>query len=293
MRRPACTLALSLGLAGCVATQKDILDLSQQNDTMALQVQSMKKVMTQLQANQADLNSRLDDLHKDMSILNETLKDNRESTSRLSSKMDDLGAALGVKVSTLQRGIEQTQATLKDVEERRRIEAAEAVRRAAAEAAARADAQAKADAEAKAEAETKAKAAAAPDLKPSEVFQQARLQLDKKDYDMAAQGFELYLDKFPKGETADLAAYNLGAARFYQERWEDSARAYARVLDGFPKSEVTAASRLRYAQCLVKMKSHLEEARRYLESIPHDFPKAPEAAKARELLQSLDGKKKR
>lgn len=287
--RPWPPLLAAAALSGCFATQRDILDLSQQNDTISLQVQSLKKVMTQLQANQADLNARLEDLHKDMSVLNETLKDNRESTARLSSKMDDLGAAIGGKVSSLQRGIEATQETLKRDEERRRVEAAENARRAADEEARR-KAEAEADARAR-EAAAAAEASAAAAQKPSEIFLAAREQLDKKQYDLAAKGFELYLEKFPKGEAADLAAYQLGQTRFAQERWEDAARSYAVVLDQFPKSDVTPACRLRYAQSLVKMKTHLDEARRYLESIPHDFPKSPEAVKAKELLKTLNGKK--
>ncbi|MBI3296719.1 MAG: tetratricopeptide repeat protein [Elusimicrobia bacterium] len=280
-----------LALSGCVATQRDILDLSQQNDTISLQVQGLKKVMTQLQANQADLNARLEDMHKDMSVLNETLKDNQQSTARLSTKMDDLGAALSGKVSQVQRGIDLTQEALKREEERRKQEAAETERRAGEDAARRkADAEAKARVEAAEAAEAAAKAAAAA-VKPSDIYQDARRQLDRKEYDAAAQGFALYLERSPKGESADLAAYNLGQARFYQERWEDAARSFAVALDRYPKSELTAASRLRYAQSLLRMKGHADEAKRYLESIPQDFPKAPEAIKARELLKSLNGKK--
>lgn len=286
--RPLAAFALLL-TGGCFATQKDILDLSQQNDTIQLQVQSLKKVMTQIQSNQADLNSRLEDLHKDMTVLNESLKDSRDSTSRLSSKMDDLGSAIGVKVSSLQKGITETQQQLREAEERRKAEAAEAERRGAEENARRKAAD---DAEAAAKAKAAADAAAAKAAaKPSDIFQQARAHLEKKQYDEAAQGFELYLDRHPKGETADLAGYHLGQARYAQERWEDAARAYAVVLDRFPKSDVTPASRLRYAQCLLKLKTHVDEAKKYLESIPHDFPKAPEAVKARELLKDLAGKK--
>ncbi|TPW19854.1 MAG: putative tol-pal system protein, partial [Elusimicrobia bacterium] len=174
---------------------------------------------------------------------------------------------------------------LRDAEERRKAEASEAERRTAEEAARR-----KAEEEAREKAAAEA-AAAKPAAKPSDLFQQARAHIEKKQYDEAAQGFELYLERYPKGETADLAGYHLGQARYAQERWEDAARAFAVVLDRFPKSDVTAASRLRYAQCLLKLKTHVDEAKKYLESIPHDFPKAPEAAKARELLQSLNGKK--
>ena len=281
--------------AGCFATQRDILDLSQQNDTLQLQIQGMKKVMTQIQSNQADLNSRLEDLHKDMNVLNESLKDSRDSTSRLSAKMDDLGSAVGMKVTTIQKGISDTQLQLREAEERRKAEAAEAERRGAEEAARRKtdeEARQKAEAEAREKAEAAAEAAAARSaLTPSELLAQARARFDKKDYDEAAKGYELYLERFPKGEDADQAGYQLGQARYAREQWEEAARAFAIVLDRFPKSDVTPAARLRYAQSLIKLKGHDDEAKRYLESIPHDFPKSAESVKARELLKALGGKK--
>ena len=99
--RPGAVLAAALALSGCIATQKDILDLSAQMDTLTAQIQALKKSLSMMQANQADLGVKLDQLHKESSVLNETLKDSQQSNSKLSSKLDDLGAGLGAKFSTI------------------------------------------------------------------------------------------------------------------------------------------------------------------------------------------------
>jgi tol-pal system protein YbgF len=257
-------LLAALTLEGCIATQKDVLELSQQTDNLTLQVQNLKKIMGSIQTNQADLNEKLDLLHKDVSSLNENLKDSRDSMSGLSAKMDDLGSALGSKVASLDRSLADR--LQQDAVERKRIEQKQQ----------------------NLEQEVQA-VQTAP--KPSELFHQARIQMSQGQYDLAAQGFQVYLEKYPKGEMVDLATYHLGDALYAQEKWEEAARSYAVVLDRYRKSDVTPAARLRYAMCLIKLQAHLDEAKRYLESIPQDFPQTPEAKKSAEILKGWKAKK--
>jgi len=270
-------LALTL-LSGCFATQRDILDLSQQNDNLTLQVQNLKKIMGTLQANQADLNDKLGALHRDVLSLNENLKDNRDGMSRLSAKMDDVGAIVGSKVASIDKTMAER--LEKETAERKRIEEKQKnieqqVKKSADDEAARREAAAK----------------AAEGPTPSELYHQARTQLSQGKYDLAAQGFELYMQKFPKGEMVDYASYYMGDALTAQEKWEPAARQYGFVLDKYPQSELTPAARLRYATCLIKLKTFEEDAKRYLESIPQDYPGSPEAKKAGELLKTLNPKK--
>lgn len=283
MRR---TLTLTLAaavLSGCVATQKDILDLSQQTDSMNLQVHQLKKLMSNLQANQADLNIKLEQVGEDIAILNENLADNRNAMSSLSSKMDDVGAALGTKFSSLDTSIRENRELLKEREARNALEAAEREKQRKEEEARKAEEEAKRQ-------EEESRRAQGPS--PSQIYHKARVQLSQKKYDMAAEGFKLYIAEYPKGEVADLATYYLGQVRYAEGKWELAARNFALVLDRYPKSDVTPAARLRYALSLMKMKTHLDEAKRYLESIPEDFAHSPEAKKAKEILQSWEEKKK-
>lgn len=301
LRQAPLLLIAIFAFSGCVATQSDILSLSQQTDSMTLKVHQLKRLMVDLQGNQADLNVKLDDLHRSVSILNENLQDNRDSMSRLSSKMDDFGVTLGMKVSTLDYSIKKNRNIMQRAEssrkkdtaelkrsaqvaqrERTRLRKAETIRRKREEA----EQQAREDAfHKKAEEEAAAKLAT-QGPPPSEVYNSARVQLGKKEYELAAKGFEVYLEKYPKGEVADQATYYLGQTRYSQKRWRDAARQFALTLDRYPKSDITPAARLRYALSLMKMKTALQEAKRYLQSIPQDFPKSPEAHKAREILRT-------
>ncbi|MFH1724629.1 MAG: tol-pal system protein YbgF [Elusimicrobiota bacterium] len=288
-RKSIWAFCAAMALSGCLATQRDILDLSQQTDGLMLNMHKLKKIMGDLQANQADLNVRLDEMHKDVSILNENLKDNRESMSRLSGKMDDLGAAIGMKVSSLDRSI--VKRLDKETEERQRLKQGQQRLEEEVRTQAEAETKRRAEEEARKEAEETRLKAAAESPTPSQLYHTARVQLTRKEYDLAVQGFEVYLQKYPKGEVADLATYYLGQARYSQKRWEDAARQFALVLDRYPKSDLTPAARLRYALSLMKMKAHLDEAKRYLQSIPEDFPRSPEAEKAAEILRAWEAKK--
>lgn len=272
MRTVLGPLAAGLLLSGCVATQRDILDLSQQSDTISLQIHNLKKVTASVQTNAADLNVKLDQLHTDLTVLNEQLKDNRESMSALSSKLDDLDAAMGSQAASLSRSINSTKNLLITTEAKRRRQ--EALRKK------------KDDKRRKAEEEARRKAARGPT--PSQIYHSARIQLSKKKYSAAVKGFEVYLERWPKGEMVDLAAYYLGQAHYGKKKWQDAARNFAFVLDKYPKSPVTPSARLRYAQSLLKLKLHRIEAKRYLESIPLDYPRSPEAKKAKEILRSWD-----
>jgi len=130
-------------------------------------------------------------------------------------------------------------------------------------------------------------------LLPSKMYQDAYLNLTKKNYEMAAEGFRLYLEKFPKGEMTESAYYNLGEAYAGDSKWEDAALAYATVLDKFKNSPQTPAVRLRYAGAILNMPgNHKEEAERYLDSIIQDFPDSPQSKLAQNQLKELKGEKK-
>lgn len=259
-----------LGLSGCVATQRDVLEIEQQSDEIKAQVQELKKTLSSVQANQADISVKMDQMHADVSTFTEVIRDAQERMLKLASKLDDLQSVLGQKVSALGETLSRKQSTdaaaaQKAAEETRA--AVQAVQQAAQKA-------------------TEDRAAPAPT--PSQLYRSAQESLNAKNYRLAAEDFEAYLQKYPKGELVELAVYYLGDARSGLKDWEKAARQYALLLDRFPKSDLTPSARLKYAVSLIRLKSHLEEARRYLQSIPEDFPKSPEAAAATKWITQID-----
>lgn len=256
MSRRAVRLApLGLGLcalfmSACVATQRDVLDLENQTDNLKAQITDLKNTIASMQANQADLSVSMKALHEDISTYTENIKDTQDQMAKLSSKLDDMGANVTNQVKTIGADLTSQQAKALD-------------------------------------AEKAAAAAAASAATPSELFNTADVRLSVKDYSLAAKGFQEYVAKYPKGALIDVATYKLGVSQYGLRKWESAGQNFAVVLDKYPKSEMTASSRLYYALCLVHLKKNLKEARQYLESISQDFPSSPESKAAAAELKKL------
>ena len=108
-RRSAILAAGALLLSSCIATQKDVLDLSQQSDEVKTQVEELKKTVGSLQANQADLYVAIKQLREELTAYTETVKASQGDMSKLSTKLDDIGAQLSGKVAALGQTITQAQ----------------------------------------------------------------------------------------------------------------------------------------------------------------------------------------
>lgn len=129
---------------------------------------------------------------------------------------------------------------------------------------------------------------------PSKIYHESYVNLVKKKYRLAVEGFELYLEKYPKGELVENAYYNLGQAQGSRGKWTEASIAYANILEKFPKSRQTPTVRLNYALAILKLPgSHKKEAMRYLQSILKDYPKSPQAKLAKKHLQRLKPKPKK
>ncbi len=249
--RSAAALLLSVCvLTGCVATQKDVLDLSEQSDELKAQVEELKKTVGSMQANQADLSVQIKQLREELSSYTETVKTAMGDMGKLGGKLDELGAQLAGKVAALGQSLSQAQQ--KGIEEQ------------------------------KAALEDAKRESGATDL-----FVTSEKRLQAKDYAQAAKGFEQYLKENPKGELVDVATYQLGLAYEGLKQWEKAGRQFAIVLEKYPKSGQTPGARLHYATSLIGLKRNLDEAKAYLESVQADFPKSPEAKEAAAALKRL------
>ncbi|MBI5883718.1 MAG: tetratricopeptide repeat protein [Elusimicrobia bacterium] len=260
MRRALALAAAAALFCGCIATQRDVVALENQTDELKFQILELKKTISSMQSNQADMIVEMKQLHSDLGIFTETVKDLQGSMDKLGSKIDDVGsgvANVGTGISTKVLALGES---LKEDAEQQKKDVEKIERKVA-------------------------QAGAVPS--PSELFLNADVRLAKKDYDLAARGFEEYVTRFPSGSLIDMAVYNLGEAYYGQGKWEAAGRQFASALERFPKSKMTPSTRLLYALCLINLKRNITEAKQYLESIPADFPKSPEAKAAAEQLKRL------
>jgi TolA-binding protein len=255
-------LGIVLALSGCVATQKDVMDLSQQSDDLKTQIEELKKTVSSLQANQADLSVQIKQLHEDLTANSETVKSSMANMDQLSSKLDAMATQLSGKMT-------QLGTTLSAAQEKGLASEQKAL-----------------------EAQKAALEAQGRETEATQLLVTAEKRLSSNDYAQAASGLEDYLKKFPGGALTDVATYDLGLAYYGEKKWEKAGVQFATVLEKYPKSGQTPGARLHYAVCLIRLHKNLDEARAYLESIQADFPKSPEAADAAAALKGLARAKK-
>ncbi len=236
-----------------------MLGLSQQSDDLKSQVGELKKTVSIMQENQADLSVQIKQLREDLSTYSETVKSSQGDMGQLATKLDALGAQISGKMTQLGASLSAAQL-----------------------------AQQKGQSEERAEIEAQGRETSA-----TELFVTSQNRLQANDYALAAGGFEDYLKRFPSGALTDVTLYDLGLSYFGLKDWEKAGREFAVLLEKYPKSGQTPGARLHYARCLLQLGKNRDEAVAYLKSIKTDFPKTPEALEAAAELKRLPGSSKR
>lgn len=117
IRRLLLPALLSTSLGGCVATQKDVIELSNQADELKDQIAELKKTVGSMQGNQADLSVQMKQLNESLLSFTEAVKENQGAMANLSSKLDDMGQAVTAKVSAIGTSLSAQQA--KNLEEQK------------------------------------------------------------------------------------------------------------------------------------------------------------------------------
>jgi tol-pal system protein YbgF len=224
-------------------------------DDLRRQMNALNSSLGVMQKNQAELNSKMDDLSQNLAEHSENLKDFDRELSKVSAKLDDIESMFGDKMTDLSKSLKAQQAV-----DNRMV----------------ADANSRADATEKA-------------MLPSKIYSDSYALLLKKSYERAIQGFELYNEKFPNGELVESAYYYMGDAYWSLGKWQESAVAYATLLERYKSSQFVPAARLRYAQCLLKLGTNRKEAIEYLQSVVRDFPDSPQAKLAQDQLTAISG----
>ncbi|HQR67878.1 MAG TPA: tol-pal system protein YbgF, partial [Thermoanaerobaculia bacterium] len=131
-------------------------------------------------------------------------------------------------------------------------------------------------------------AAAAPGKGPgpSDLFAQATADYQRGQFDLARQGFQEYVETYPKSEVADDAAYWVGECYAAQKKPREAIAAWERLFKQYPESDKGPAAHLK------KGLAHLDlgekaQAIVELQFVVHEYPRSDEAKSARQRLRTL------
>lgn len=135
-------------------------------------------------------------------------------------------------------------------------------------------------------------AGAVPEPRPEEadteemkkLYDAAYQDLVRGQGDLAREGFQEFLRKYPQSSLADNAQYWIGESYYSQKDYARAAAEFLEVPAKYPNSDKIAAAALKRAYAMLGL-NRQAEGKALLEQLIRQFPRTPEADLARAKLQ--------
>jgi len=123
-------------------------------------------------------------------------------------------------------------------------------------------------------------------LSEVEIYTLAKKAFDQRDFEIARQGFQKVIKRFPKSMHADNAQFWIGEI-YYREKWYEKAiLEYQKVIEKYPKGNKVPASLLKQGLSFSNLRDKAN-ARLILKELVKKYPKSNEADIARKKIKEL------
>lgn len=125
-----------------------------------------------------------------------------------------------------------------------------------------------------------------PQLSPQEVYNIAYSDYLNGNYQLAIDGFNLYLEQFPDTPVADDAAYWIGECYFSQSKFEEAADQFAELILNFPEGDKIPSAYLKKGLSLIEL-GKKDEALSVFKLLISKFPLEEETRIAQEKIKEI------
>jgi tol-pal system protein YbgF len=132
------------------------------------------------------------------------------------------------------------------------------------------------------------KAILPPDVSPQEIYNMARSDYLKGNFQLAIEGFSAYRDNFSESPLADNALYWIGESNYSQGKYEDAITSFNDLILNYPNGDKLAAAYLKKGYSLAEL-GKTEEALSVLRLLISKFPLEEEAKLAEQKIRELSG----
>jgi len=131
-----------------------------------------------------------------------------------------------------------------------------------------------------------------PNLSPNEIFNMARSDYLKGNYDLAVEGFTIYKMQFPESPLADDAIYWMGECYFSQENYERAIESFNELILSYPEGDKIPAGYLKKGISLIAQ-GKKAEALAVLKLLITKFPLEEETRIAQQKIRELESENER
>jgi tol-pal system protein YbgF len=236
----------------------------------------------------AVLEKKVDALAAQASSREEVQKLN-DSLGRQSTALLRSNAEIGTKFDDLIREMQNLAGKLEDANRRLREvsqQLAEMQARGGAAAAPGATPGALAPAAGSAAGAAAAPGAAKKGSGPADLYAQATADYQRGQFDLSRQGFQEYVDTYPKTDLSDDASYWIGECYAAQKKPREAIAAWERLFKQYPDSDKAPAAHLKKGLAHVDL-GEKAQAIVELQFVVHEYPRSDEAKSARQRLRTL------
>jgi len=136
------------------------------------------------------------------------------------------------------------------------------------------------------EEEKKPKTELDPNLSPQEVYNLARSDYLKGNFQLAIEGFNIYMEHFPESPLADNALYWIGECYFSQEKYEEAIKKFNVLILSYPEGDKIPAAHLKKGISLIEV-GREEEALAVFKLLISKFPLEEETRIAQEKINEI------
>ncbi len=107
-------------------------------------------------------------------------------------------------------------------------------------------------------------------------------------YDLAIQGFQGFIQAFPRLPNAADAQYNIGMSYFNQSKWADARDAFQRTISDYPQNTDRVPEAFYKLGSTFERLNQIDNAKRAYETLIQRFPTAFSATQAKQALDRLN-----
>ena len=251
--------ALALGAFGCSS--------SSQFETLEMQLAEMQRSLIQLQrqsATKEDLSRIAESIDEEAARRSRAEADLQIEITKVTSRLEALEAKLEDTQTSLAQLSQQIAATNQELQTLRAIQQSIPV----------------------SEGTPPPPTSINTTLDPGELYDTAREDYQRANFDIAILGFRQYLERFPDTERSDNALYWIGESYFSQNKYQQAIREFTNLQSRYPTSERLPSALLKKGYALLEMGDQ-DRGQVQLRSLIRDFPRSDAAVLARQTLENL------
>lgn len=124
-------------------------------------------------------------------------------------------------------------------------------------------------------------------VSPQRMYDTAWADYTNGQWALAIQGFEAYIQTFPRSELTDDAAFYVGQTHFAEGRFPEAVEAFEAVLRDYPAGDAVPEAWYKLGLALDRL-GEMDRAREAFEGVVSDHPESNMAALAQQALDRLD-----